>query len=71
MLVLKRRRGETIKLGNDVRITVSDVKGDCVQLRITAAEQVPVIHNRLVMGDLPIDEEQVERERDWSQVIPV
>ena len=71
MLILKRKSGETIQFGNDVRITVGAVKGNRVRLKVTAAEHVPVIHNRLVMGDLPIDEEQVQRERDWSQVIPV
>lgn len=71
MLVLKRKPGETIKLGKDVCIAVGEVRDGRVRLKITAAEQVPVIYHRLVMGELPIDEKQVQRERDWSQVIPV
>jgi carbon storage regulator len=71
MLVLKRKTGETIQLGDDVRVTVRQVQGDRVRLAITAPGNVPVVHYRLVMGDLQIDEDQIEQERDWSQVIPL
>ena len=71
MLVLKRKTGETIRLGDDVRITIRQVQGDRVRLTISAPDNVPVIHHRLVMGNLQIDEDQIDRERDWSQVIPL
>lgn len=71
MLVLKRKTGETIRLGDDVRITVRQVQGDRVRLAIAAPDDVPVVHYRLVMGNLQIDEDQIEHERDWSQIIPL
>ena len=71
MLVLKRKTGAFIQLGDDVRIMVSDVKGDRVRLAITAPNKVPLIYHQLVMGELKIDEVQIQRERDWSKVIPV
>lgn len=71
MLVLKRKTGEIIQLGDDVRISVRQVQGDRVRLAIAAPDNVPVIHHRLVMGDLQIDEDQIEQERDWTQVIPL
>jgi carbon storage regulator len=42
MLVLTRRTGETIVIGDDIRITVTLVRGDRVQLGITAPESVRV-----------------------------
>lgn len=42
MLVLTRRRGEWIAVGEDVRIKVLSVKGDQVQLGIEAPRSVPV-----------------------------
>ena len=71
MLVLKRKTGAFIQLGDDVRIMVSDVKGDRVRLAITAPNKVPLIYHQLVMGELKIDEVQIQRKRDWSKVIPV
>jgi len=42
MLVLTRRRGEWIAVGEDVRVQVLSVKGDQVQLGIDAPRAVPV-----------------------------
>lgn len=42
MLVLSRHRGETVRIGDDVLITVVDIRGDKVCLGITAPQNVPV-----------------------------
>ena len=42
MLVLSRTRDETIMIGDDVQITIVDVRGDKVRLGITAPAHVPV-----------------------------
>ena len=42
MLVLSRKRGETITIGNGVTITVLSVQGDKVKLGIVAPSEVPV-----------------------------
>ena len=42
MLVLSRRRDETIMIGDDVKITVVDIRGDKVRLGITAPRHVQV-----------------------------
>lgn len=42
MLVLSRQRDETIMIGDDVEITVVDVRGDKVRLGITAPSRVAV-----------------------------
>lgn len=42
MLVLSRQRDETIMIGDDIEITVVDIRGDKVRLGITAPPSVPV-----------------------------
>ena len=42
MLVLSRLKGESIMLGDDVEVTIVDVRGDKVRLGITAPRSVSV-----------------------------
>ena len=42
MLILTRRPGETIKIGDDVEVTVLAVKGNQVRIGITAPKEVAV-----------------------------
>jgi len=42
MLVLSRQRDETIMIGDQIRITVVDIRGDKVRLGITAPREVQV-----------------------------
>lgn len=47
MLVLSRHRDESIMIGDDVVITVVDIRGDKVRLGIAAPQDIPV-HRREV-----------------------
>jgi len=63
MLVLSRQRDETIMIGDDVEITVVDIRGDKVRLGITAPSHIPV-HRKEVY-------EAIQREnRAAAQVRP-
>ncbi|QKK09416.1 MAG: carbon storage regulator CsrA [Planctomycetota bacterium] len=42
MLVLSRQRDETIMIGDDIEITVVDIRGDKVRLGITAPTSIAV-----------------------------
>lgn len=42
MLVLSRKRDESIVIGNDIVITIVDIRGDKVRLGITAPPDIPV-----------------------------
>jgi len=42
MLILTRRVGETIKIGNDVAVTVLGVKGNQVRVGVNAPKNVAV-----------------------------
>ena len=42
MLVLSRQRDETIMIGDDIRITVVDIRGDKVRVGIDAPKHIQV-----------------------------
>ena len=42
MLVLSRQKNESIMIGDDVKITIVDVRGDKVRLGIEAPKHIPV-----------------------------
>jgi len=42
MLVLSRRMDESVIIGEDVKVTVVDVRGNKVRLGITAPRSIPV-----------------------------
>ncbi len=42
MLVLSRQKDQTIMIGDNIEITVVDIRGDKVRLGITAPSQIPV-----------------------------
>src|SRR5438093_1300440 len=42
MLVLSRQRDETIMIGDDIEVTVVDIRGDKVRLGITAPKAISV-----------------------------
>lgn len=47
MLVLSRQRDETIMIGDEIEVTVVDIRGDKVRLGINAPQDIPV-HRREV-----------------------
>lgn len=42
MLILTRRIGETLNIGDEVRVTVLGVKGNQVRIGVTAPKDIPV-----------------------------
>ena len=42
MLVLSRQRNETIMIGDDIEITIVDIRGEKVRLGINAPAHIPV-----------------------------
>ncbi|WP_062108987.1 carbon storage regulator CsrA [Bacillus niameyensis] len=57
MLVLTRKKGESIQIGEDIEITITQVKGDQVKLGIKAPKNVE-IHRKEVWVE--IQEENAE-----------
>ena len=48
MLVLTRRVGESVLIGDDIEITLVRIEGDQVRIGVTAPKQVPVYRKELV-----------------------
>ena len=63
MLVLARKKGQVIKLGPDITITVLDVRGDTVRLGIDAPRNLPV-HRLEVYTEI----ERANREAAQSKI---
>ncbi len=50
MLILRRRAGETLVIGDDIRITVMDVYEGGVRLAIDAPKSIPVLRSELLQA---------------------
>jgi carbon storage regulator len=61
MLVISRHRNESIMIGDDVTITIVDIRGDVVRLGVEAPKEVPV-HRREVFDAIHRNELQPEPE---------
>lgn len=62
MLVLSRQRDETIMIGDDVEITVVDIRGDKVRLGITAPRHIQV-HRKEVYEAIKRENQQAAKLR--------
>lgn len=60
MLVLSRQRDETIMIGDEIEITVVDIRGDKVRLGITAPTRIAV-HRKEVYEAIKAENEQAAR----------
>ena len=47
MLVLSRRKDESIVIGDNIHVTVVDIRGDAVRLGITAPKDIPVYRKEI------------------------
>lgn len=66
MLVLSRQRDESIKIGDDIEITVVDIRGEKVRLGIDAPAHVPV--HRKEVYDAIKREKEAEAAHTGGQV---
>lgn len=49
MLILSRKKGESIKIGDDIEIYITDIKGDKVRLGISAPEDMKISRTELYL----------------------
>jgi carbon storage regulator len=66
MLVLTRKNGETIKIGDDIEITIISAKNDQVKIGIKAPKNVEVFRKELYDQ---IQEENQEASKDISSLL--
>ena len=68
MLVLSRQRDESIIIGDNIVVTVVDVRGDKVRLGIEAPREVSV-HRREVYEAIQRENQQAVQHRAAAQVL--
>lgn len=49
MLVIRRGRGESLRIGDDIEIEVLDVGGSQVKLGIRAPREIPVVRREIAV----------------------
>ena len=60
MLVLSRKKNESIVINNDITIVVVDIRGDKVRLGVEAPKEIPV-HRREVYDAIQNNEQSTEK----------
>ena len=55
MLVLTRKAGESVYIGQDISITIVKVNGRQVRLQIDAPREVPILREELLGQEFDID----------------
>jgi len=60
MLVLSRKKNESIVINNDITIVVVEIRGDKVRLGVEAPKEIPVhrreVYDAIRRNDVPIGE---------------
>ena len=62
MLVLSRHRDEAIMIGDDIVVTIVDIRGDKVRLGIDAPSDIPV-HRQEVYEAIQRENRKAEQQR--------
>lgn len=63
MLVLSRRKEEVINIGDDIKLTIVEIRGDKVRIGIDAPKHVQVHRQEIYLA--------IQRENQAAPVLPV
>ena len=55
MLVLSRKSGESINLGNDIKIAILSVEGDRVRIGIEAPKDIKILRTELLQEVISVN----------------
>ena len=61
MLILQRRAGESIRIGDDIEITIVATEGGRVRLAISAPSDIPILRNELIVAQEPNHDAAMEQ----------
>ncbi|MBT5123906.1 MAG: carbon storage regulator CsrA [Planctomycetaceae bacterium] len=65
MLVLSRKKNESIVINNDITIVIVDIRGDKVRLGVEAPKEIPV-HRREVYDAIQKNEQSAKKDTQPS-----
>jgi carbon storage regulator len=70
MLVLSRQRDETIIIGDDIEITVVDIRGDKVRLGVSAPKEISV-HRKEVYDAIRRESREAAEKEQAAKLVKV
>lgn len=68
MLALSRKSNESIMLGNDIEITILDIKGDQVKIGISAPKSVPIYRKEIYQQIQEANKEAIKTEASAEEL---
>ncbi|PZD97838.1 carbon storage regulator [Paenibacillus sambharensis] len=57
MLVLTRKKGQSIVIGDDIEVVLLEVEGDTVKIGITAPKEVQIVRKELLASVTEVNQE--------------
>lgn len=67
MLVLSRKPGEKVVIGNNITLTVIEINGNRVRIAFDAPDQVRILRSELVCGRDGTLDADPDGKPDWSE----
>lgn len=67
MLVLSRKKGQSIIIGDNIEITVVEIKGDMVRIGINAPREV-AIHRQEVFDQIAAENQQAMQQNQGFEI---
>jgi carbon storage regulator len=68
MLALSRKSGESIMIGNDIEISILEVKGDQVKIGISAPKSVPIYRKEIYVQIQEANKEAVQSDTSMEDM---
>ena len=68
MLALSRKVNESIMIGNDIEITILEIKGDQIKIGINAPKSVPIYRKELYLQILESNKEAASSEVNQEEL---
>lgn len=68
MLVLTRKAGESIRIGDEIEVTVVQTSGNRVKLCFNAPREVSITRSELLPEQAPVQPRKIQRERRNSGI---